>query len=129
MRAGLTVAACGLAAVLWAGVSAQQQEMLPKPGPGSGVTNVTGAVSIAGVAEVKASQHGNWEVAIAGQPEVRLASVPFVRPGGRYEVTWANGDREPVTIAATGPDGWVRVTHPQDRWLNLQNARSVEADR
>jgi hypothetical protein len=128
MRTGLIVVALGMAAVLWVGVSAQQ-EMLPKPGPGSGTTKVSGAVSIAGAADVNASQQGDWRVAITGQPEVRLAAAPFVRSGSKYEITWTNGDKESVTIAATGHDGWVRVENPRGRWVNLQNARSVDSDR
>ena len=34
-----------LGAMLWSGVSAQQ-EMLPRPGPGSGVSKVAGSVTI-----------------------------------------------------------------------------------
>jgi hypothetical protein len=109
------------AALVWIGVSAQQQEMLPRPGPGSGVVDVRGTVSLAGVSEVR----------LAGVPDVNIVHMPgpaFVKQGGRYVVTWPTGEQETVTVTAAAQGGaWVRVG--TSRWLNLDAARAVEQAR
>jgi len=116
------VAALGIA-----GGVAAQQEMLPRPGPGSGVTPV--------------SQRGNWDVAISNTPTVRVVNAVPVRLGvpsfvrnATFEITWANGDKEAVTVVrfdrqeeARANEGWVEVrSGGKARWVNLAMARSVE---
>jgi hypothetical protein len=113
----LIIAAIG-AAVVWVGLSAQQ-EMLPKPGPGSGVTKVIGEVSISNTPNVK----------ITEIPRLVISSPPFVRKNGRFTLTWPDGDTESVTIVETGEDGWVQVEGVRRRWVNLRAARSVEEGR
>jgi hypothetical protein len=118
MRIGVVTAALGAAAVLWVSLSAQQ-EMLPKPGPGSGITKVMGAVNISNVPDVR----------VIEMPRMVLASPPFVRKGGRYAITWADGDSESVTVLDVGEDAWVQVEGMRRRWVNLRSARSVEESR
>ena len=99
MRVTVIAASFGMAGVLWIGVSAQQ-EMRPKPEPGSGITRVTG--------------------------EVRVAPPPFAHKGGSYTITWGDGGTENVILADVGPDGWVRTEGGRPRWINLRLARAVE---
>lgn len=117
MRISVIVAAAGAAAMLWTGVRAQQ-EMLSRPGPGSGITRVEGSVSIANMPPVRAMQDGEWRVAIA--------PVTFFKPKVRYLVTWPDGSVERMTIAETGQGDWVLTEGTSRRWLNLAVARSVE---
>lgn len=131
----ITATALAIALVVWVSLGAQQ-EMLPRPGPGSGVTGV--------------SQKGEWSVAINNTPSVRIANPIQVRgpvflKRGAYRVTWPNGDVEMVTIitmasdtqrtgdrmAERSPelitDGWVEVqSEGRRRWVNIMAARSVE---
>jgi hypothetical protein len=118
MRIAMTATAVGVAGVLWAGVAAQQ-EMLPKPGPGSGITKVIGAVSVSNTPDVR----------VVELPPITIAAPPFVRKSGRYEITWADGDAEKVTVLESGPDGWVQVEGMRRRWVNLRAARTVEESR
>jgi hypothetical protein len=118
------------AALLWVVVSAQQ-EMLPKPGPGSGVTHVRGSVEVANSPTVLASQQGDWRVAVLNTPSVRVTEVPspgFLRTGARYEITWADGAKETVTVSSIATNGWVEVERSR-RWINLSSARSIREDR
>ena len=117
MRITVIVVAAGAAAMLWTGVGAQQ-EMLSRPGPGSGITRVEGSVNIANTPPVRAMQEGEWRVAIA--------PVTFFRPKGRYLVTWPDGSIDRMTIAETGQGDWVLTEGASRRWLNLSMARSVE---
>jgi hypothetical protein len=124
----ITLLAVGTAVLVWIGVSAQQQEMLPRPGPGSGVIDVRGTVSVAGVSEVRFSDVP--DVNIANVPSVlvgALPPVPFIQRGTRYVVTWASGEQEEVTVTNTTQGGWVQVGTA--RWINLDSARAVEAAR
>jgi hypothetical protein len=126
MRSRLLLSTIGAAALVWAGLSAQQ-EMLPRPGPGSGVTNVTGSVSISNTPVVRASQEGEWRVAIGNTAPVRVTELPspsFLRPGTPYQVTWADGSTENVTMSAAPANGWIPVDGGR-RWINLSAARSV----
>ena len=123
---GSLAGSLALAAMLWSGVSAQQ-EMLPRPGPGSGVSKVAGSVTIDEMPDVNAKQRGPWRVGITDLPEIQLAGLPFVRAGSRYEVTWSGGEKESVAVTAVGAGGWVKVQSPHNRWVNLSSARSVEA--
>lgn len=124
MRKVLVVGSLALAAMVWSGVAAQQQEMQARPGPGSGVTRVTGSVDIGEMPDVHALQRGEWRVGITGVPEVRVAGPAFIRLSGRYEITWQGGERESVSVAEVSANGWVRVAN--SRWVNLGYARSVE---
>lgn len=134
----ITTTAFAIALVVWVGLGAQQ-EMLPRPGPGSGVTGV--------------SQKGEWSVAINNTPSVHIANPiqvrgPIFLKRGAYRVTWPNGDAEMVTIITTASDaqrtgdrmaeksqelvtdGWVEVqSSGRRRWINLMAARSVEESR
>lgn len=139
MQKSTMVVAVAAAALLWVALSAQQQEMLPKPGPGSGVTNVTGSVNIANTPSVNvanapnvhARQEGDWRVAVANVPSVRVTEVPspgFLRTGSRYEITWVDGTSETVTISNLATNGWIEVERSR-RWINLSSARSIREDR
>lgn len=127
----IIIGALALALVAWARAGAQQ-EMLPKPGPGSGVTPV--------------SQRGDWQVAISNTPEVRIANgVPLRAPAflkdAQYKLTWPNGDVEDVRIHITDlrrmaekglavEDGWLEVSSGgRRRWINIHVARSIEEAR
>ena len=134
----ITVGALAIALVAWTHLGAQQ-EMLPRPGPGSGITGV--------------SQKGEWSVAISNTPSVRIANPiqvrgPIFLTRGAYRVTWPNGDAEMVTLIATAvetqrtgdrigerstelvTDGWVEVqSNGRRRWINLMAARSIEEGR
>jgi hypothetical protein len=125
MRNVLVFGSLALVAMVWTGVGAQQ-EMRPRPGPGSGVTPISGSVGVTSLPPVDAKQSGEWRVAVTDLPEVRVAGPSFVEKGRRYKITWTNGDEQTVTVSSPGADGWVQVV--QDAaWLNLRNARSVEA--
>ena len=132
MRNVIVIGSLALAATVWSGISAQQ-ETQPRPGPGSGVSKVTGNVSIDGgvtidhMPDVNAKQRGPWQVGITELPDVHVAGPRFVRAGGRYEVTWTTGQVEQVTVTAVASDGWVKVEHQRGRWINLRQARGVEA--
>ena|SRR5918999_1759173 len=118
------------AAFAWVYVSAQQ-EMSPRPGPGSGITNVTGSVNIANAPNVRAAQDGEWRVAIGNTPTVRVTELPpltFLRTGGRYEVTWADGTIDTVTVVSLASNGWIEVDRSR-RWINLSSARSIAEHR
>jgi hypothetical protein len=128
---GLVVFAVVAAGLVWVGVSAQQQEVRTTPGPGSGVIDVRGTVSLAGVSEVRLSDVP--DVNVVHLPPVRVAAVPpitiagpgFITRGARYVVTWPTGERESITVAEVAQgSGWVQVG--TSRWVNLDAARAVE---
>ena len=134
----ITVSALAIALAAWVHLGAQQ-EMLSKPGPGSGVTGV--------------SQKGEWSVAINNTPSVHIANPiqvrgPIFLKRGSYRVTWPNGEAEMVTVIPTTvdtpragdrmsersqelvTDGWVEVqSGGRRRWINLMAARSIEEAR
>ena len=124
MRNVVVLGSLAFAAAVWSGVSAQQ-EMQARPGPGSGITRVAGSVTIDEMPDVSAKQRGEWRVGITGVPDVRIAGPTFIRQGGRYEVTWPNGEKESVLVAEAGANGWIRVE--RNRWVNLEHARAVES--
>jgi len=131
MRDSIIVIGVGAVVLFWAGVAAQQ-EMLPKPGPGSGITRVTGAVEVSNAPEVHAAQRGAWEVSIGNTPRVRVAETAgpsFLKKGLQYEITWGDGQSEVVTIADAGRDGWIEVEGPRRRWISLASARAIQAAR
>jgi hypothetical protein len=127
MRLGLLAGA--FAAVVWAGVSAQQ-EMQSRPGPGSGVMNV----SVVNHPAVTAAQSGEWRVSIDNVPDVRVANTAkvsvklpdFVARGRNYLVIWTAGESEKISVREVGEDGWVQVESANPRWVNLREARSIE---
>ena len=124
MRNVLVFGSLALVAMVWTGAAAQQ-EMRPRPGPGSGVTPISGSVGVTSLPPVDAKQSGEWRVEITDLPEVRVAGPSFVGKGRRYKITWTNGDEETVTVASQGSDGWIQV-EAGARWLNLRNARVVD---
>ena len=136
----IVIGALGIAVVTWVQLRAQQ-EMQPRPGPGSGIT--------------RSAQHGHWEVAITNTPTVRIADTLQVQVRGPafvksrlYKVTWPNGDEERLTVIAvpaqrssdrnadwlpersaeTMADTWAEVStaNGNRRWINLSAARSIE---
>jgi hypothetical protein len=127
MRLAVMSVVIATAALVW-NAAAAQQEMRSTPGPGSGIMNVAGTVNVGNVPDVYASQRGAWKVDVSSTPAVTAASLPFVAVGSRYLVIWQDGGSQTVTIAASGPGGWVRVNSDgQPRWVNLAVARAVEA--
>jgi hypothetical protein len=128
----LVISTAAAAAVLWVGLAAQQ-EVLPRPGPGSGLTHV----NVVNRASVAAEQAGNWEVAISRMPDVRIANTAtvsvqlprFALRGTKYLVTWPTGQEERISISEPGEDGWVQVENAGrsgKRWVNLGAARAIE---
>ncbi|MBA2305730.1 MAG: hypothetical protein H0W08_24285 [Acidobacteria bacterium] len=126
MRLAALVAVLGMATISWAALHGQQ-EMLSKPGPGSGITTISGVVTIANTPTVTIAN--TPDVRVVQMPPMTIASPAFVRKGGRYSITWAEGDREDVTILDAGQDGWVQVENLRRRWVNLGAARAVEESR
>ena len=96
MRNVLVFGSLALVAMVWTGAAAQQ-EMRPRPGPGSGVTPISGSVGVTSLPPVDAKQSGEWRVEITDLPEVRVAGPSFVGKGRRYKITWTNGDGVPHT--------------------------------
>jgi len=132
--AGAIVVAVSLMAVA---VLAQQVQ--PVPGPGSGVVTVAGAVNVANTPSVNvanapsvnAAQAGAWKVTLANTPAVVLTPPEFLRPHGRYDVVWASGQRESITVVQVGSGGWggwakVQTTNGRTRWINVAGAAAVE---
>jgi hypothetical protein len=115
MRIAVVAVALGIAGALWIGVSAQQ-DMLPKPGPGSGITKVTGAVNISNTPDVR----------VVDLPPLSLASPAFARKGGSYIITWPDGGTENIIVAEVGSDGWLRADGGRRRWVNLRVAKAIE---
>ncbi len=120
MRGFLLLTGVVAGAFLWSSVWAQQ-EMLPKPGPGSGITKVIGTVNIGNVPEVRATQDGDWQVTVA--------SIPFLKAKGRFVVNWPDGSTERLIVLESGPGSWVLAEGAPRRWVNLGMARSVEEGR
>ena len=122
-----------LAGVGIAAASARQGQNVP--GLGTGEVTVKGVVGIANTVPV--TQSGAWKVGVDGSPEVRVANQPivwiappsFIKPGGRYAITWNAGDTETVTVSGVAGAGWVQVTtsNSPTRWINVTLARSIEA--
>jgi hypothetical protein len=122
------------AALMWAGVSAQQ-DARSTPGLGTGIVTVTGAVEVANTPTVEAMQGGVWTVALAQPADVRLSGTArvagilpaFLQERHRYTITWPGGEREMVSVEALGAEGWFRTTvDGRVRWINVAMARSIE---
>ena len=125
------ITALAAAAVLWVAVAAQQQEMKERPGPGSGITNVTGAVSITNTPTVMAAQEGEWRVAVNNVPSVRITDMPspgFLRAGYRYAITWPDGSIDTVLVESLSGSGWIAVEGGR-QWVNVTTARSIREAR
>ena len=131
MRMRHVISALAVTAVLWVAVAAQQQEMKERPGPGSGITHVTGAVSITNTPTVMATQEGEWRVAVNNVPSVRITDMPspgFLRAGYRYEITWGDGSIDTVLVESLAGNGWIEVERGR-RWVNVNAARSIREAR
>lgn len=119
----VTLAGLGLAATAWVALSAQQ-EMLPRPGPGSGVTPVR-VVEEPAVRLAKGS-----EVRVVDPVSVSIRPPGFVAKGRVLEITWATGDTERVTVRDVLEGGWIDVAASGGaRYINLASARSVQTPR
>ena len=116
----VTLAGLALAASAWAAVSAQQ-EMLSRPGPGSGITPVRvveePVVRLAKGAEVRVLD----PVYVAARP------LAFATKGRTLEITWPTGEIDRVTVAGVVEGEWVEVgsSGGETRYINLATARSV----
>jgi hypothetical protein len=120
----VTLAGLALAATAWVALSAQQ-EMLPRPGPGSGVTPVR-VVEEPVVRLAKGS-----EVRVADPVTVTMRPPSFVVKGRTLEITWSTGDDERVTVGDVLDGGWIDVGSAGGgtRYINLTSARSVRTVR
>jgi hypothetical protein len=125
MRTRLIGVSVLFAALLWTAVVAQQVQ--PRPGFGSGVVPVEGTVNaiVANIPSVNVTNTPG--VIVTNTPTVTAAPLGFIKAGGRYLVQWSAGETERVSVVALGTGGWIRVTSAQERWINLDAARGVEA--
>ena len=116
----VTLAGLALAATAWAALSAQQ-EMLPRPGPGSGITPVR-VVEEPVVRLAKGS-----EVRVLDPLYVSVRPPGFVTRGRTLEITWATGEIDRVTVMDVAGGGWIDVGSEGGgtRYINLGSARSV----
>ena len=127
----VVIIGCMAGALVWTGVAAQQ-EVLSRPGPGTGLSSVT----VVNRPSVAAEQSGEWQVAISRMPEVRISNtlpvsiqLPRFAAKGKYLVTWQSGESETVTVIDIGEDGWVQAANTVRsgaRWVNLRSARAIE---
>lgn len=123
MRAIVVAAGVFVAVALtWAGVSGQQA-IRERPGPGSGIVDVRGTVSVSALPAVTVSTLP--AVTVSTLPAITIAPYDFVKASTTYLVVWSDGEREEVTPVELGRAGWMRVS-PR-RWINLDTARSIEA--
>lgn len=122
-----------VAALYWA--RSTDGQVQPVPGPGTGVVTVQGEVDIRRVGPIDVGQRGDWKVSLANiadvrvvnTPAVAIAPLPFLKVGGRYDVTWPAGDRETVGVAQLGSSGWVRAAaNGRQRWVNMALAKTIE---
>lgn len=125
----------GAALVLSVGAIVLAQDTQKIPGFGTGIVKVEGTVDIGNTPLVLAHQAGEWKVVVtnpldvqvSNAPTVWLASPGFLRKGGRYDIIWANGDRQQISVAETAPGGWIKVdAGARQRWVNLSSARSID---
>jgi hypothetical protein len=74
---------------------------------------------------------GTADVRISNEPIVWIAPPSFIKPRGRYSITWNDGATENLTVSAVAGAGWVQVTtnNGSTRWVNLTLARAIEAAR
>ena len=117
------------------GAALVAQQTQPRPGPTSGIVEVAGRVEVANTPTVLSQQAGQWKVAVANVPDIRVANVPtvsvatpdFLTKGSRWEIAWAGGASEIVEIAQTAAGGWVRIAgSDRQRWINLAEVRAMQ---
>jgi hypothetical protein len=83
---------------------------------------------------IEARQSGDWKVAVANAPDVRVvntptvvqAPLPFLKAGVRLQVTWNDGSTATIHVAQPGSAGWCLTEGQRRAWVNLNLARSVE---
>jgi hypothetical protein len=131
-KAFVTAAVIAIAGLAW-GLPARGQ-VQPVPGPGSGVVTVVGRVEVAD-GMVHARQIGDWRVAVANTPDVRVvntatvapAPLPFLKTGVRLQVTWPGGSTQTVRVAQLGGGGWCLIEGSgTPHWINLNMAQAVD---
>jgi hypothetical protein len=118
--------AAGVATVITLG-GAYAEQATPVPRLGTGSVTVEGDVKVKG--DVRAQQSGAWKVAVDGTVVTAPSSLPFVRVGRSYLVTWADGSVEVALVRETH-GSWARVDsggtgQTQARWINLAAAVSI----
>lgn len=124
------VVAAGVAGAIVSGAaSVDQTSTVPRLGSGSvsvvGDVNVKGDVRV--VNEVSARQSGPWTVGVSGVVATSPQTLPFMRIGQTYVITWP--DRAVDVVAPREIVGsWVRVDHSggRARWINLAAALSID---
>ena len=116
----VTLAGAALAATAWVALSAQQ-EMLPRPGPGSGITPVRV------VEEPIVRLAKGAEVRVLDPVYVAMRPLAFAAKGRTLEITWPTGEIDRVTVAGVVDGEWVEVgsSGGETRYINLGTARSV----
>ena len=126
------VTAVGIAVVGLAWGLPARGQVQPVPGPGSGVVTVVGRVEVVdGV--IEARQSGDWKVAVANAPDVRVvntptvapAPLPFLKVGARLEVVWPDNTTATIRVVQLGGGGWCLTEGQRPQWINLSLARSV----
>jgi hypothetical protein len=121
------VAAAAAAVVMLMWVQTSNGQVYPAPTPGSGVVQVTGKVDVGNIVPVDAAQRGDWRVSVTNTPAVAPVPLSFLKSGGTYAVTWADGARENVRVLQLGGAGWARIEHDRlRRWVNLDLARAID---
>lgn len=129
-KAFVTAAGIAIVGLAW-GLQARGQ-VQQVPGPGSGVVSVVGRVEVAD-GLIQARQSGDWKVAIANAPDVRVvntptvvpAPLPFLKVGARLEATWPDNTTLTFRVAQLGGGGWCLTEGQRPAWVNLNLARSV----
>ena len=116
----VTLAGLALAATAWVAVSAQQ-EMLSRPGPGSGITPVRV------VEEPVVRLAKGAEVRVLDPVYVSVRPPAFLSKGRALEISWPTGEVDRVTVVAVLDGGWIDVGSSGEgtRFINLATARSV----
>lgn len=115
--------AAGVATAIALGV-AYGDQATPTPRLGTGSVTVEGDVKVKG--DVRAQQSGAWKVAVDGTVVTSPSSLPFVRVGRSYQITWADGSVQNAVVRETY-GSWARVEsgETQARWINLAVALSI----
>ncbi len=129
----LTAILMAVGVLYW--VQSMVGQVQPVPGFGTGIVTVQGEIDVRKLPPMDVGQRGEWKVSLANVADVRVVNTPtvaialppFVKAGGRYEVTWTAGDRETFAVAQLGGGAWVRVAgEGRERWLNLAAARTIQ---
>jgi hypothetical protein len=117
-RRAMALSGGALALAAWVGLSAQQ-EMLPRPGPGSGITPVRL------VEEPVVRLANGTEVRVLDPLSVSIRPPSFIAKGRTLEITWSTGEVDRVTVGEVFDGGWISVASESGRYINLGSARSV----